>query len=173
MLAHSFLMESSSKLLVTRTGIKARTSSISGLWFPWPIYMLLFFLNENWPWHIGLRWAIVAFWATCLKSPEKIYKGLKIDIFFCISKIPDWELIKKRCPTGKQWSRLGTSGNCLAWSGYKQDWRQLHTVIIMIDQSLIHHRFKARLSIQTNAKSALSCLILQFVLFVNKNSATK
>ena len=39
MLAHSLLIESSSKLLVTRTGIKARTSSISGLWFPWPIYM--------------------------------------------------------------------------------------------------------------------------------------
>ena len=39
MLAHSFLIESSSKLLVTRTGIKARTSSIFGLWFPWPIYI--------------------------------------------------------------------------------------------------------------------------------------
>ena len=39
MLAHSLLIESSSKLQVTRTGIKARTSSISGLWFPWPIYM--------------------------------------------------------------------------------------------------------------------------------------
>ena len=39
MLAPSFLIESSSKLLVTRTGIKARTSSNSGLWFPWPIYM--------------------------------------------------------------------------------------------------------------------------------------
>ena len=39
MLAHSFLIKSSSKLLVTRTGIKARTSSNSGLWFPWPIYM--------------------------------------------------------------------------------------------------------------------------------------
>ena len=23
------------------------------------------FLNEIWPWHIGLRWAIVALWATC------------------------------------------------------------------------------------------------------------
>ena len=41
MLALSFLIESSSKLLVTRTGIKARTSSILGLWFPWPIYMFL------------------------------------------------------------------------------------------------------------------------------------
>ena len=40
MLAYSVLIESSSKLLVTRTGIKARTSSISGIWFPWPIYML-------------------------------------------------------------------------------------------------------------------------------------
>ena len=39
MLAHSFLIESSSKLLVTRTGIKAGTSLISALWFPWPIYM--------------------------------------------------------------------------------------------------------------------------------------
>ena len=39
MLAHSFLIKSSSKLLVTRTGIKARMSLILGLWFPWPIYM--------------------------------------------------------------------------------------------------------------------------------------
>ena len=30
---------SSSKLLVTRTGIKALTSSILGHWFPWPIYI--------------------------------------------------------------------------------------------------------------------------------------
>ena len=36
---HSFLIESSSKLLVTRTGIKAWRKSISGHWFPWPIYM--------------------------------------------------------------------------------------------------------------------------------------
>ena len=41
MLAHSFLIKSSSKLLVTRTSIKARMSLISGLWFPWPIYMFL------------------------------------------------------------------------------------------------------------------------------------
>ena len=41
MLAYSFLIESTSKLLVTRTGIKAWTSSISGLWFPWPIYMFI------------------------------------------------------------------------------------------------------------------------------------
>ena len=39
MLAHSFLIKPSSKLLVTRTGIKARMSLISGLWFPWPICM--------------------------------------------------------------------------------------------------------------------------------------
>ena len=39
MLAQSFLIKSSSKLLVTRTGIKARMSLISVLWFPWPIYM--------------------------------------------------------------------------------------------------------------------------------------
>ena len=27
---------------------------------------LYVFWNEIWPWHIGLRWAIVALWATCL-----------------------------------------------------------------------------------------------------------
>ena len=42
MQAHSFLIKSSSKLLVIRTGIKARMSLISGLWFPWPIYMFFF-----------------------------------------------------------------------------------------------------------------------------------
>ena len=42
---------------------KSSDESILGVWFPWPIYM--FFLNEIWPWHIGLRWAIVALWATC------------------------------------------------------------------------------------------------------------
>ena len=36
---HASSFKSSSKLLVTRTGIKARMSLISGLWFPWPIYM--------------------------------------------------------------------------------------------------------------------------------------
>ena len=41
MLADSFLIESSSKLLVTMTGIKNLASSILGLWFPWPIYMFL------------------------------------------------------------------------------------------------------------------------------------
>ena len=29
---------------------------------------LYVFWNEIWPWHIGLRWAIVALWATCLKA---------------------------------------------------------------------------------------------------------
>ena len=41
MQVNSFLIESSSKLLVTRTGIKARMTSILGLWFPWPIHMFL------------------------------------------------------------------------------------------------------------------------------------
>ena len=47
MLAHSFLIQSSSKLLVTRTDIKAWTSLISGLWFPWPIYMFLAHLSRR------------------------------------------------------------------------------------------------------------------------------
>ena len=39
---------------ITRTSIKA--------------WMSLNFWNEIWPWHIGLRWAIVALWATCHNS---------------------------------------------------------------------------------------------------------
>ena len=50
------------KVAGSRTGIKARTSSISGLWIPKPIY--IFFWNEIWSWHIGHWWAIVALWAT-------------------------------------------------------------------------------------------------------------
>ena len=83
-LAHSLLIESSSKLLVTRTCIKARMSSILGLWFPWPIYM--FFWNEIWPWHIGLRWGIVALWATCI--------CIWIAVLYCMRSFP------KTCLTG-------------------------------------------------------------------------
>ena len=100
MLALSFLIESSSKLLVTRTGIKPWSSSISGRIRPYILELLalewlkfhtfeleylwsqLANLNQilcvasfgwgkgcirwpDWPWHIGVRWAIVALWATC------------------------------------------------------------------------------------------------------------
>ena len=48
---------------------------------------LYIFWNEIWPWHIGLRWAIVALWATCLNKTMKrspcsatIFK-----IFLCIA----------------------------------------------------------------------------------------
>ena len=73
MLALSFLIEPSSKLLllVTRTGVKARTSSISGLWFPWPIYMFFQMRFDH-----GTLGAIVALWATCFKKPT--VKFLKI-----------------------------------------------------------------------------------------------
>ena len=105
MLACSFLIESSSKLLVTRTGTKARSNSILGRIRPLILELLAlewqkfhtFELEYLWSqlvnldqilcvaslgwgkgcirfwgrltWHIGLRWAIVALWATCfLKS---------------------------------------------------------------------------------------------------------
>ena len=101
MLACSFLIKSSSKLLLTRTGIKARSSSILGRIRPLILELLAlewrkfhtFELEYLWSqlvsldqilcvvslgwgkgcirfwgrltWHIGLRWAIVALWATC------------------------------------------------------------------------------------------------------------
>ena len=128
----SFLIESSSKLLVTRTGIKAWTSLISGririltlellaLWmtkilhfqtwislkpvgqswsnfmcsiigkmistFSWLFFIQPFWKDKIWPWHIGLRWAIVALWATCFRCeiqylackniPEQNIMGVK------------------------------------------------------------------------------------------------
>ena len=103
MLARSFLIESSSKLLVTRTGIKAWSSSILGRirplilellaleWRKFHTFELEYLWSQlanldqilcvaslgwgkgcirwpDWPWHIGLRWAIVALWATCFWS---------------------------------------------------------------------------------------------------------
>ena len=38
---------------------------------------LYVFLNEIWPWHIGLRWAIVALWATCLEITTAVVAALK------------------------------------------------------------------------------------------------
>ena len=102
MLACSFLIESSSKLLVTRTGIKAWSSSILGWirplilellaleWQKFLTFELEYFWSQlvsldqilcvaslGWgkgyirfwgrlTWHVGLRWAIAALWATCL-----------------------------------------------------------------------------------------------------------
>ena len=48
---------------VTRTSIKA--------------WMSLHFFNEIWPWHIGLRWAIVALWATCFLNWQQMGKVIR------------------------------------------------------------------------------------------------
>ena len=40
MLAHSFFDRIIIKVAGNQTGIKSRTSSILGLWFPWPIYTI-------------------------------------------------------------------------------------------------------------------------------------
>ena len=112
MLAYSFFIESSSKLLVTRTGIKAQLSLILGWIRPLILELLAlewrkfhtFELEYLWSqlvsldqilcvaslgwgkgcirfrgrltWHIELRWAIVALWATCLKSPQRRIQDL-------------------------------------------------------------------------------------------------
>ena len=114
MLARSFLIESSSQLLVTRTGIKARSRSIfepnqtthSGVTCPWVTKIshfwtwislkpadkswssfmcsiigvgerLHYVLGTGWPWHVGLRWAIVALWATCSFSWQRFYVSVR------------------------------------------------------------------------------------------------
>ena len=40
---------------------------------------LYVFWNEIWPWHIGLRWAIVALWATCFCH----YNWQRLKTCFC------------------------------------------------------------------------------------------
>ena len=122
MLACSFLIESSSKLLVTRTGMKAWSSSILGRIRPLSLELLAlewqkfhtFELEYLWSqlvnldqilcvaslgwgkgcirfwgrltWHIGLRWAIVALWATCpsivLKLCRCFLNGMKMCLWF-------------------------------------------------------------------------------------------
>ena len=49
------------------------------------------FWNEIWPWHIGLRWAIVALWATCFSYLSTFWKfhpgeSLKMTIFNSLFK---------------------------------------------------------------------------------------
>ena len=108
MLARSFLIQSSSKLLVTRTGIKAWSSSTFGRirplilellvleWRKFHTFELEYLWSQlanldqilcvaslgwgkgcirwpHWPWHIGLRWAIVALWATCSFKGYLVY----------------------------------------------------------------------------------------------------
>ena len=112
MLAHSFLIESSSKLLVTSTGIKAWSRSILGRirplilqllaleWRKFHTFELEYLWSQlanldqilcvaslgwgkgcirwpDWPWHIGLRWAIIALWATCFVLFYNINNYLK------------------------------------------------------------------------------------------------
>ena len=101
MLAHSFLIESSSKLLVTRTGIKTRTSLILGhirlltfellalerqkfytfeleyLWASWPI-LIKFYVTS-----LGVGKGFIMFWGRLdqnsgvhgNRKPPLIYKG--------------------------------------------------------------------------------------------------
>ena len=48
---------------------------------------LYVFWNEIWPWHIGLRWAIVALWATCLMN---VFIALKESHFWFLFRIYIW-----------------------------------------------------------------------------------
>ena len=65
---------------------------------------LYVFWNEIWPWHIGLRWAIVALWATCwldLSSSVRTAKAL--------ARL-------RRCHTFMSWlRRIFLQGNVQNW----------------------------------------------------------
>ena len=37
------------------------------------VFFFFFFFNEIWPLHIGLRWAIVALWATCSSCDDGVH----------------------------------------------------------------------------------------------------
>ena len=52
-----------------------------------------FFLNEIWHWHIGLRWAIVALWATCWWILLKLYRCFKDGLEICILFFQNPEII--------------------------------------------------------------------------------
>ena len=77
------------------------------------MYHLYVFWNEIWPWHIGLRWAIVAFWATWSSSVEFDF-GLNQTAHFgvtCpwVTKISHfWTLISLE-PVGQSWSNFTCS----------------------------------------------------------------
>ena len=43
------------------------------------------FWNEIWPWHIGLRWASVAVWATCLKFLKALQEDTGNNFSYLVS----------------------------------------------------------------------------------------
>ena len=61
MLAHSFLIKVAGNQDRHKSSDEFDFGPLVSL-----AHLYFFFWNEIWPWHIGLRWAIVAFWATCL-----------------------------------------------------------------------------------------------------------
>ena len=65
--ASSFIFD---RIIIKVAGNQDRHKSLDEFNFGPLVSMahLYVFWNEIWPWHIGLRWAIVALWATCFKE---------------------------------------------------------------------------------------------------------
>ena len=71
--ASSFIFD---RIIIKVAGNQDRHKSLDEFNFGPLVSMayLYVFLNEIWPWHIGLRWAIVALWATCIKMYSYLSK---------------------------------------------------------------------------------------------------
>ena len=83
--ASAFIFDqSSSKLLVIRTGITARASLISGLWFPWPIYMFLKWEGVKFSCQSGIcnLWLSLKFKQISLFTLDFLSSGVWDDIYF-------------------------------------------------------------------------------------------
>ena len=67
--ASSFIFD---RIIIKVAGNQDRHKSLDVFDFGPVVSMthLYVFWNEIWPWHIGLRWAIVALWATCFLKPS-------------------------------------------------------------------------------------------------------
>ena len=146
MLAHSFLIKSSSQLLVTRTVHKSLVkfyfgpdqTTHFGVTCPWVTKTSNFWtwlslkpvgqswsnfmcsiigvgerlhkvFGTDWPWHIGLRWAIIALWATSFLSNSINQCHLRCDL----QLILQIQLIQGRNSTHKR-VRVSLSQKC--WS---------------------------------------------------------
>ena len=101
--ASSFIFD---QIVIKVAGNQDRHKSSDEFYFGPLVSMahLYVFWNEIWPWHIGLRWAIVALWATCLIFLSNFLSHLSQELW----GIEGWNLV-----------HTWTMGECIVYTGMR------------------------------------------------------
>ena len=160
MLARSFLIESSSKLLVTKTGIKAWWSSILGRIRPLILELLAL---EWWKFHTFWTWIslkpVGQSWSNFMCSitgvGERLHKVARLTL-------AHWTQVSDRCFLGYLFFKFATSQNTLLMSGhplrkYTSQWWNVESRSVSINS---HTKLTNANTFISYSESANSSIIL-------------